>query len=98
MDAEDGPVTLHFADGTTSTCDLLIGADGVKSAVRASMYKQMADKLEKEGRPLKEVQDMRKHAVPTWTGHFIYRQLIAREDLEKVAPGHVSLDGPTYVS
>ncbi|KAI0386428.1 hypothetical protein F5Y04DRAFT_244050 [Hypomontagnella monticulosa] len=29
-----GPVTLHFADGTTHECDILIGADGIHSAVR----------------------------------------------------------------
>jgi 2-polyprenyl-6-methoxyphenol hydroxylase-like FAD-dependent oxidoreductase len=29
-----GPVTAHFADGTTATADVLIAADGVNSAVR----------------------------------------------------------------
>jgi FAD-dependent urate hydroxylase len=36
-DAEDGPdgVTAHFADGSSATADILIGADGIESAVRA---------------------------------------------------------------
>lgn len=32
-----GPVILHFADGTTATADAVVGADGVKSHVRQSL-------------------------------------------------------------
>lgn len=38
-DVETGsPITLHFADGTTATADVLIGADGIRSAVRSTMF------------------------------------------------------------
>lgn len=30
----NGPVTLHFTDGTTYECDILVGADGIHSAIR----------------------------------------------------------------
>ena len=30
----DGPIVLHFADGSTATCDVLVGADGGNSRVR----------------------------------------------------------------
>lgn len=30
----DGSLTLHFSDGTTHGCDILIGADGIRSTVR----------------------------------------------------------------
>lgn len=34
---DDKSVTLHFADGTSATGDVLIGADGLKSVVRAQI-------------------------------------------------------------
>ncbi|MFG1811891.1 FAD-dependent oxidoreductase [Streptomyces sp. NPDC049040] len=36
VSAEEGPdgVTAHFADGSTATADVLIGADGIRSTVR----------------------------------------------------------------
>lgn len=30
----EGPITLHFTDGTTHECDILVGADGIHSRVR----------------------------------------------------------------
>ncbi|MCU7723493.1 FAD-dependent monooxygenase [Actinoplanes sp. KI2] len=36
-ESADDRVTAHFADGTTATADVLIGADGANSAVRAQL-------------------------------------------------------------
>lgn len=36
-EVSQGPVILHFADGTTATADAVVGADGVKSHVRQSL-------------------------------------------------------------
>lgn len=33
-DGDDGEMTLKFSDGTTHVCDVLIGADGIRSFVR----------------------------------------------------------------
>lgn len=36
---------LHFADGTADEADLVIGADGIKSAVRNSVFGQFETRL-----------------------------------------------------
>ncbi|KAL7751208.1 hypothetical protein RI367_003414 [Sorochytrium milnesiophthora] len=41
----DGRITTYFADGTTATCDILIGADGVRSRVRDAVYGENGPKL-----------------------------------------------------
>ena len=40
----DGPVVIHFKDGTTATADAVIGADGVHSTVRAHLLGKEAAK------------------------------------------------------
>ena len=44
-DSPDGTVQLHFSDGTTSTADVVVGADGIRSVVRASMLSE-EDRIE----------------------------------------------------
>ena len=44
QDKEDGPVKIHFKDGTTATADVVIGADGVHSVVRAHLLGEEAAK------------------------------------------------------
>lgn len=36
----DGTVVLHFSDGSTSKADVVVGADGIRSVVRASMLSE----------------------------------------------------------
>ena len=44
-DSGDGPLTARFADGAKATGDLLIGADGVRSAVRAALWDTTAPRF-----------------------------------------------------
>ncbi|GJE95301.1 FAD/NAD(P)-binding domain-containing protein [Phanerochaete sordida] len=91
-DPAEGPVELSFKDGTTATCDLLIGADGIKSAVRATMYADLATQTQDPA----QKEALLKGVRPTWTGQYVYRGVIKTEDLRKAAPGHPALDGPIY--
>ncbi|KAI9070227.1 FAD/NAD(P)-binding domain-containing protein [Trametes sanguinea] len=82
--------TLHFADGTTSETDVLIGADGIKSKTRASMY-DLAHSRECWKGVAKEECERCKRATPKWTGTVGYRYLIPSERMREVNPEHTSL-------
>jgi len=73
------PFTLHFADGSTATCDVLIGCDGIRSAVRTSLYELRARQIELESREadvIAEAGRIREFAKPVWSGMVIYRSMV----------------------
>jgi len=81
QNSESGPVTLHFANGVAKTCDILIGADGIKSTIRKLFLSRLPN-------PEKYERCME----PLWSGTYAYRGLVSMEDLAKVYPGHRLLD------
>lgn len=85
MEERDDEVVIHFQDGSTTTCDLLIGMDGIKSAVRKSL-------LIKQNLPRSPSID------PVWSGSIAYRGLIPRDVLEQAYPGHPAITMPMLVS
>ncbi|OBZ74451.1 Salicylate hydroxylase [Grifola frondosa] len=82
-----GPVNLHFQDGTSATCDVLIGCDGIKSAVRGCLYESLAAESELRGDSV-QAAAFRNDVGPKWTGSIAYRGLLSRERLEQEYPGH----------
>ncbi len=97
VDKGSGPIILSFSDGTTATCDILIGADGINSIVRENMYNYMADKAEMSGSSKAKADQLRRHATATWTGQTMYRSLIPKETLIHSQHGHPSLSMPVEV-
>ena len=87
------PITLHFEDGTTATCDVLLGADGIHSATRKVLLNLAASDAEKSGAEdaQKTADSLRGFIDPIWSGAMIYRGVIPREKLEKLNPKHSTL-------
>lgn len=88
---------ITFADGTTAECDVLVGADGIKSPTRASMYNYAADEAEKAGRSA-EANDLRSKIRAKFSGVEVYRSVISAEQLRAAAPDHHAFRCPTQVS
>lgn len=89
-------IRLNFKDGSTATCDILIGTDGVKSSVRACMLEGLAKEAENKG-DMKGAAELRDHATAKFSGAAVYRTLVPTGMLKKVSPEHPSLSRPAFV-
>ncbi|TEB22418.1 salicylate 1-monooxygenase [Coprinellus micaceus] len=88
----DGRVYASFEDGTKVTCDLLVGADGIKSVVRESLLRQRADKHAAAGNYEAAYRSLVSNR-PTWSGTMCYRALIPMEKVRAdLAKGNLSLE------
>ena len=76
---------LNFVDGQTATCDILIGFDGIKSAVRTQLYRDSTSSEEKEV------------PEPRWTGTYVYRGIVPFEELEKAIGYHCAFVPQMYL-
>jgi salicylate hydroxylase len=85
-------IILHFTDDTSARADILVGSDGIKSAVRRQMYTSYASEI---GASVQEY--VEKYVEPAWTGSIVYRSLIPAEELRKVNPAHSIFKGPQQV-
>jgi salicylate hydroxylase len=94
-------VDLVFEDGTMATCDVLIGADGVKSVVRKGLLTELSEARagpSSIGKDWKEKDDILGAVNPSWTGTFAYRALIPGDKLRAKDPKHRALTGQNQVS
>ncbi|KAF8452743.1 salicylate hydroxylase [Boletus edulis BED1] len=87
---QKSPIILTFADGSSSSCDLLVGADGIKSAVRGCMMREIAQSLSGQA-----AMSALSCIDPIWSGAIAYRTLISTEKLRACAPHHRALREPT---
>ena len=71
---------MQFTDGTSATCDILVGSDGVRSAVRRAMYSELAKEADARGENTR-AEELRDMAEPIWSGFVVYRGLITTDKL-----------------
>ncbi|KAJ7648636.1 hypothetical protein DFH06DRAFT_1209241 [Mycena polygramma] len=90
----NGPTELVFEDGTRSFCDVLVGADGLKSVTRGVFLTERANWMQAQGR-WQDAAEIASCIEPVWSGTIAYRALIPAERLRATAPGHPVLTTPT---
>lgn len=90
----DSDVRLYFADGATATCDLLVGADGIRSIVRHRFLEKHATVVP----AAKPLPDGLQLGDPVWSGTYAYRGLVPFDKLAIRSPGHRAITTPMMVS
>ena len=91
-----GPITLLFEDGTSTSCDALVGADGLKSAVRCSLLGEKAKRAQSENN-WSSAADITALIEPAWSGTNAYRELVPADRLRSRRPDHRALTQPMQV-
>ena len=84
------PITLAFADGTSATCDVLIGCDGIRSVTRAQMMQHEAE--------MTGMDECMQYIEPRWSGTVAYRVLVPSARVIAKNPNHSALSGGQFVS
>ncbi|KAI5897269.1 FAD/NAD(P)-binding domain-containing protein [Schizophyllum commune H4-8] len=79
--------------GTVATCDVLIGADGLKSRVRVGMMERVVSEATRQA-GAEDVHALAAAAQPVWSGFVAYRVLISADKLRERAPAHSLLSNP----
>ncbi|KAM5540037.1 hypothetical protein V8D89_006177 [Ganoderma adspersum] len=88
------PLVLQFRDGTSATCDVLVGSDGIRSAVRRSMFNAFADEASVRGDEEESLR-LRSMVDPVWSGQIAYRGLIPAAALK--ASGFENAGPPIFL-
>ncbi|KDQ56725.1 hypothetical protein JAAARDRAFT_70435 [Jaapia argillacea MUCL 33604] len=85
------PITLSFEDGSTATCNVLIGADGIRSSARASLIRDLSARATATNDKVA----LGRMVEPTWSGCIAWRSLIPVEKLRAADPTHHAITQPT---
>ena len=87
----ENEVIMHFEDGSTAHADLLVGADGIGSVARKTMYTELSERAAAtDSQDAAALLELRQ---PTWTGTYAYRALVKRAEVAAVSPDNEILRG-----
>ncbi|OJA18075.1 hypothetical protein AZE42_12455 [Rhizopogon vesiculosus] len=86
-----GSLVLRFTDDSAVTAGVLIGADGIHSSVRKTLFETI-------DRDVVDPSKIRHYADASWTGTSVYRALFPVEKLLKMDTNHLVLKGPVFAS
>ncbi|OJA15165.1 hypothetical protein AZE42_08928 [Rhizopogon vesiculosus] len=86
-----GSLVLHFADDSTETTDVLIGADGIRSSVRKTLFETL-------DRDIVDSSKITHYTDASWTGTVVYRAILPAEKLSEIDPNNVALKEFVMVS
>jgi len=84
---DEDAVTLRFSDGTSATCDVLIGCDGIRSAVRGELIRDAFEHTAESNGTGNSLRSSRTR----FSGTVAYRALVKPEDLRAVAGEHSAI-------
>ena len=73
-DSANSSVELNFSDGSSASCDILIGCDGVKSSIRKQMFQSLA---------ILKSPEYQQYVEPVWSGTIAYRGLVPVKELNE---------------
>lgn len=91
---ETGKITLHFLDGSRAVTDVLVGADGIHSATRKTMYQRLASSVQNDGSRMRLLACI----DPVWTGILVYRSVVPVGKFVKEYPDAEMPTGLSFVS
>ncbi|GJJ12598.1 hypothetical protein Clacol_006841 [Clathrus columnatus] len=88
QETPNGPIQMYFDDQSTAICDVLVGCDGIKSMVRAEMFRGLAEKTG-QNEYLEVIE-------PIFSGTIAYRGLIPVHDMPTYTDGkpHRTIQSP----
>lgn len=95
-DQDGDGVIVRFEDGSSAHGDILVGADGIASGTRKTMYTHLSRGLQTAN--LDSSDYIKKYSLPSWIGTYAYRAQFSRGKLANMNSKNIFLNNFITVS